>query len=67
MDCWVCAVCGAVYKLSFDIDVAEIEQQVQDYVRQQVSSCLHYAIRLRMATHIVPCIAGGVDWDNSCS
>lgn len=26
-----------IYKLSFDIDVAEIEQQVQDYVRQQAA------------------------------
>jgi hypothetical protein len=28
---------GAVYKLSNNIDVAEVEQQIQDYIRQEVS------------------------------
>ena len=27
----------AVYKLTYNVDVAEVEQQVQDYIRQQAS------------------------------
>jgi hypothetical protein len=38
----VLGVGPAVYKLSFDVDVAEVEQQVADYQRQEVC---HIAVR----------------------
>jgi len=37
---------AAVYKLTYNIDVAEIEQQVQDYIRQEVRVRLHHIIGL---------------------